>query len=191
MGNCSRNCDGTDAATRGAAPSPASILIIGYGNTLRRDDGVGVSVAERLATQPRSGVQIIACHQLTPELAEPISRAAAVVFVDAVADGPRHVRMRRIRARAVVPSLAHASSPALLLGLARAVFGRQPPAWLLTIPGEDFGLGEGFSTLAQAGVRTALERIEAWLRRQQLPCARAGKNGRGRTSPAGSLADQA
>jgi hydrogenase maturation protease len=173
MGNCFKNCGGNKAKLRDADLLAEPVLIIGYGNLLRRDDGVGVVVAERLAARPRRGVQIIACPQLTPELAEPISRAAAVVFVDAAASGPRQVRMRRVRPTAAIPFLAHGSSPALLLGLARALFGRQPPAWLLTIPGEDFGLGEGFSALAEAGVRTALEQLEAWLRRQQSTRPRA------------------
>lgn len=185
MENSSRNCDGTEATIRGADASPTPVLIIGYGNTLRRDDGVGVYVAEHLAARRRPGLRILACHQLTPDLAEPISRAAAVVFIDAAVGQPRQVRMRRIRPMAAAPFLAHASSPARLLGLARTLFGRYPSAWLLTIPAEDFGLGEGFSTRAQAGARTALVRLEAWLRRRLSPRApkRPGSNARRRPRP--------
>jgi hydrogenase maturation protease len=45
------------------------ILLIGYGNTLRNDDGVGVRIAEIIAEENRPHVQVIATHQLTPELA--------------------------------------------------------------------------------------------------------------------------
>jgi hydrogenase maturation protease len=59
-------------------------LVIGYGNTLRRDDGVGVRVAELLAVDPRmEGADILAVHQLTPELAIDVGEATLVVFVDA------------------------------------------------------------------------------------------------------------
>jgi hydrogenase maturation protease len=61
-----------------------STLVIGYGNPLRRDDGFGYQVARRLAELlPADRADVIACHQLTPELAEPISRSELVIFVDA------------------------------------------------------------------------------------------------------------
>ena len=61
----------------------ARALIIGYGNPLRGDDGLGWRAAEQLAEIiPQSEAEVIACHQLTPELAEPISRARLVIFID-------------------------------------------------------------------------------------------------------------
>src|SRR4051794_12612618 len=59
------------------------ILIIGYGNSFCGDDGVGPCAAELLAEHDIPHVQCIAIHQLTPELAAPISLADVVFFVDA------------------------------------------------------------------------------------------------------------
>src|SRR2546421_12899232 len=74
-----------------------SPLVIGYGNPLRTDDGVGWQVAQQLATDLADDVDVIGTHQLTPELAEPISRAGLVVFVDAGVGGePGHVGCRLI-----------------------------------------------------------------------------------------------
>ena len=61
-------------------------LVIGYGNTLRGDDGVGQKVAEVIASLGLSGIRALSCHQLTPELADPISEVRMVVFVDATVD---------------------------------------------------------------------------------------------------------
>ena len=59
-------------------------LIIGYGNPLRGDDGVGWEVASRLAaTIPEEAAHIMTVHQLTPELAESVSEAELVIFIDA------------------------------------------------------------------------------------------------------------
>lgn len=57
-------------------------LIIGWGNSLRGDDGIGLKVAELLE---RRLIQAdIRCSlQLLPEMCEEISRARQVVFVDA------------------------------------------------------------------------------------------------------------
>ncbi|MCL4804536.1 MAG: hydrogenase maturation protease, partial [Anaerolineae bacterium] len=59
-------------------------LVIGYGNPLRGDDGVGWRVVEALE-ESLSASSLIAVHQLTPELAGTISEVGQVVFVDATA----------------------------------------------------------------------------------------------------------
>jgi hydrogenase maturation protease len=139
----------------------AAILLLGYGNTLRGDDGVGPKLAEAVGGLNLAGVEARSCALLTPELAEPIARARRVVFVDAAMDGSPQVECRPLAAGKSSHVLAHAVEPATLLALARDVFGRAPQAWLVTIPIETVELGEALSPLAQAGLRTAL----AWVRR--------------------------
>ena len=142
--------------------SPASILVIGYGNTLRRDDGVGPSVAEAVAALALPGVRTLACPLLTPELAEPVSQARVVIFVDAAVDAPREVQLRTLAPADSSQIMAHAASPATLLALARDVFGHAPEAWLITVPVEDLGIGDEFSPLAQRGFETAVGHVRKW-----------------------------
>ena len=66
---------------------PADALVIGYGNTLRGDDGIGPAVAEAVAALGLPGVRVIVAHQLTPELAADLADAQLVVFVDAAVGG--------------------------------------------------------------------------------------------------------
>jgi hydrogenase maturation protease len=139
--------------------SPADILVIGYGNTLRRDDGVGPRVAEEVAAMALPGVRTLACPLLTPELAEAVSQARLVIFVDAAVDAPREVQLRKLAPADSSQIMAHAASPATMLALARDVFGHAPEAWWLTIPVEDLGIGEEFSPLAQRGFETAMQEI--------------------------------
>jgi len=62
------------------------ILIIGWGNPLRGDDGVGWRAAELLSgTLAGHDVAVRVSHQLMPELAEEISRSEFVVFIAASA----------------------------------------------------------------------------------------------------------
>jgi hydrogenase maturation protease len=142
--------------------SPAGILVIGYGNTLRRDDGVGPGVAEALAALGLPAVRTLACPLLTPELAEPVSRSRVVIFVDAAVDAPREVQLRTLAPADNSQVMAHAASPATVLALARDVFGHAPEAWLITIPIEDLGIGEEFSPLAQRGFETAVRHVRQW-----------------------------
>jgi hydrogenase maturation protease len=141
---------------------PTGILIIGYGNTLRRDDGVGPRVAEAVAALALPGVRALAFPLLTPELADPVSRAHVAILVDAAVDAPREVQLRKLAPADTSQIMAHAASPATVLALARDVFGHAPEAWLLTIPVEDLGIGEELSPLAQRGFETAVQEIRKW-----------------------------
>jgi hydrogenase maturation protease len=138
-----------------------ALLVIGYGNTLRSDDGVGPRVAQQIAAARLPGVQTLACALLTPELAEPVSRAGRVVFVDAAVDAPRQVQLRPLAPAVSSQVMAHAASPRTVLALARDVFGHAPPAWWLTIPAENLGIGEQLSPAAAAGLVAAVDRIRA------------------------------
>src|SRR5262245_29107852 len=75
-------------STRSKGINVRRVLIIGYGNPLRADDGVGWQAARHLAELLRDEpIEILALHQLTPELAEPISRADLIIFIDASNEG--------------------------------------------------------------------------------------------------------
>jgi hydrogenase maturation protease len=145
------------------------VLIIGYGSTLRGDDGVGPRVAELIERQAWRSVEALPCHQLTPELADPISRAQAVVFVDAsLEQGIEGVRMEVVEAAPAHQVMVHTASPATLLHLARSVFGHCPPAWLVSIPVSEMGIGEQLSPMAERGVTEAVAKIGELLRHTGL-----------------------
>jgi hydrogenase maturation protease len=139
---------------------PEGTLVIGYGNTLRRDDGVGPRVADAVAALALPGVRALACPLLTPELADPVSRAHVAIFVDAAVDAPREVQLRKLGPAGSSQVMAHTASPGTLLALARDVFGHAPEAWWLTIPVEDLGMGEELSPLAQRGFELAVQEVK-------------------------------
>ncbi len=136
------------------------ILIIGIGNTLRGDDGAGQHAAYLLAEAlVGEAVDVVACHQLTLELSEPLARAASAVFIDAEIGGDAG----EIRVRPLVPAGAelftHGLTPEILLSAALALYGRAPEAWLYTICGEDFGYKEQLSPAVDAAVKEVVQRL--------------------------------
>ena len=145
---------------KAAQTQSAVLLVIGYGNTLRSDDGVGAKVAAAIDELALPGVAALVRHQLTPELAEPISEARAVVFVDAATDASTEVQLRPLEPADGAQLMAHAADPRSLLAFARQLFGRCPPAWGLTIPVENLEFGEELSPLARRGFQTALEQVK-------------------------------
>jgi hydrogenase maturation protease len=134
------------------------ILLIAYGNSFRRDDGAGLVLAERLEQAWLAlgvAVERLAVHQLTPELALKIAaeRVTTVVFVDSRAvdayEPKPPLHFGPVKVNSLSASLGHYLEPATLLTYAHILFGKQPPAWIVTAPGVDFAHGEGLSDLAQ------------------------------------------
>jgi len=141
-----------------------NILIIGYGSPLRGDDAAGYLLASEWQDEPMNGITCIAAHQLTPDLAETISRASEVIFVDSFPadrdDEPlRYVTLSPSNEATDVEQTSrmasHASSPAALLDLAETLFHHRPPAMLLGIPAFDFSLGENISDSTRARLAEA------------------------------------
>jgi hydrogenase maturation protease len=142
--------------------SPASVcrlLVIGYGNTLRSDDGAGPRVAEALELMNLSGMRTLSCPLLSPELAEPVSQAERVVFVDAALE-TRELELRPLAPADSTQLMAHAAEPATVLALARDVFGHAPQAWLLTLPVENMEIGEKLSARTEQAVAMATQKVQ-------------------------------
>ena len=134
-------------------------LVVGFGHPLRRDDGVGLWVAQRLEGMP--GVEVVAAQALTPELIPKVATSDLVIFVDArVGSGPVH--WERIRP-GVRPALIHALSPQGLLAWAEYLFGGVPESWLVTLPARDLSFGEGLSRKTRLAAEGLLSRIRTYL----------------------------
>jgi hydrogenase maturation protease len=118
-------------------------LVIGIGNTLRRDDGLGPWLVEQIADWGLPSVTTRAVHQLTPELVIEIAKHDRVLFLDASesADGPRMVE---VEPSTGANRLGHALSPGDMLAYLLGV--HRPRAWIVAIPGSDFGFGDGLTT---------------------------------------------
>lgn len=146
------------------------ILVIGYGNVLRGDDGVGQQAALAVESWKLPNVQVRAVHQLLPELAEPLSHADLAIFVDAAqafADADRspgrmyEAALDPADARPPASGMAHTSSPESLLAMAEQLYGARPRAVMLSIPVERFEFGEALSPEALRGLAAVLRRIRA------------------------------
>ncbi|MDJ0557022.1 MAG: hydrogenase maturation protease [Microcoleaceae cyanobacterium MO_207.B10] len=142
------------------------ILIIGYGNTLRSDDGAGQRVAELVAEWNLPNVRSLPVHQLTPELAEPISQAELVIFVDAYpATSEQGLQVHQLcddipYSSPKSQSLAHAVDPRSLLSLSQILYNNVPPAWWILVPAVNFEFGESFSEKTTENIQYSLAQIK-------------------------------
>jgi hydrogenase maturation protease len=148
------------------------ILIVAYGNPLRRDDGIAWRAADALEGKFSSTeVEILRLHQLAPEIADTIRHRELVLFIDAVCIddienvSPGEIRVREVSAeenRERNPGqFSHVYSPAKVLDLARELYQAAPKAFVITVAGEDFGHGESLSPGAAAALPSLVAQIES------------------------------
>ena len=137
------------------------VLVVGYGNALRTDDGLGWHVAERLADDPRlAGATVLRRHQLTPELALDISEATLLVLVDASHGPPAGtISVERLEPRGDTASSgttwSHHLTPTTLVELARELYGRAPDVFVVGCGVASVEMGDELSK----EVREALPRV--------------------------------
>ena len=137
-------------------------LIIGYGNPLRSDDGAGWQAARLLEERIQNpDVTVLARHQLTPELADDLSRVDRVIFIDAsTAQTPGTFAWKEIHPAPAAPeAFSHDCDPPALLALARALFGVSPQAFMLEIGAGDFGYGGRLSPVVEARMEEVVELV--------------------------------
>ncbi len=140
-----------------SALSHPRVLVIGFGNPGRVDDGLGPALADRVADLDLPEVSTEAFYQLSVEDSLDVALADVVVFADATVDTSRSFDLVRLEADPSPSFTSHAVHPAGVLALAESVHGARPDAWLLTIRGYEFDrFEEALSVGAQADLEAAL-----------------------------------
>jgi hydrogenase maturation protease len=143
------------------------LLIYGYGNIGRKDDGLAHFFLERIKTllcfEGLCQIDLMENYQLNIEDAEIISNYHDVLFVDASLEVGEAYRLERIKADdSKIEFSMHAVSPSFVLDLCHKTFGHSPNAYLLHLRGFEWGFGEGLSAEAEQNLDTAI--MEIWPR---------------------------
>lgn len=150
--------------------------MIGYGNSLRSDDGVGQEVARQIAAWGLPNVEAIAVHQLTPELVESLAKADVAIFIDAyLATAEQSIQVRPLVLAKSGITTGHWCEPPILLAMTQALYGYRPQAWWVMVPGADFELGDSLSPITQKAIESALQHIEHLIQSARTePCTKLG-----------------
>jgi len=137
------------------------VLVLGYGNPGRQDDGLGPAFAERVYALALPNVTAEADYQLTVEDALTVTGHDVVLFADACLEGAAPFTLSRLEEQSGGSSLdSHRLSAGALLGLTRALFGRAPQAYLLALRGYAFdGFEEGLTPQARANLEAAVAAV--------------------------------
>ncbi|MCB1907584.1 MAG: homospermidine synthase [Rhodocyclaceae bacterium] len=129
---------------RAGCPPPAracDLVVLAAGNPARGDDALGPLLAERLAVLPLPGLRLISDFQFQLEHALELAGARRALFIDAHRSQRAPVCLGEIDADAGCGQASHVLTPAEVLAVADRIGQPRPPAWQLSLRGEDFGLG--------------------------------------------------
>jgi hydrogenase maturation protease len=152
--------DVAEGTNRGRMMKTKQVLVIGMGNPLRQDDGAGPQTIDRLRRLlPDAPVNFLTVHQLTPDLAQPVSGSDLTFFIDASAgDKAGRVQIRRIYpAEYAVLRSFHSLTPETLLSMAAILYNQRPKSFLCTVGGASFTAGHEMTTgIAQSTRRLAV-----------------------------------
>lgn len=148
-------------STLGEGGGHASVLVIGYGNPDRCDDGLGPALAARLAELNIPGVRVDTEFQLNPEAAATVAEHEVAIFIDACLCAPPPFFLRKLEPRAnTVEFTTHALAPEGVLGIAHDVYGAPTRGYALAVRGYHFDdFGEELTKEAGANLEAAV----AWL----------------------------
>ena len=134
-------------------------LVIGIGNCLRGDDGVGVLLAKQAGGR--------SVQQLTPELAAELAQLDAVLFIDAwpaaAASTPQLIPVNPAASAAGSRPDSHRLEPAALLAVSQALYGRAPRGQLLLVPAYAFAHGTALSAALRSALPQARALLQQWL----------------------------
>lgn len=140
------------------------VLLIGYGNPGRADDGLGPALAVGLEALRIPGLTVESDYQLSIEHAAMAAEHDIVVFADAdpLADGPFYLRQ-------VEPAVggrftSHSVAPGEVLHLARSCFNASPEGYLLGMRAAVLDrFGEELSGTARKGLDAALRYLPRFI----------------------------
>ena len=136
-----------------------NILIYGYGNPGREDDGLGpalIDLAEKWIIQGRNrNIHIDSNYQLNIEDAFNIRGYDVVIFADASIRDIEDFKITRVEPSEKIHYSMHSVSPSFIVHLCKKMYGHTPDTYLLHIKGYTFNLGEGISSKASKNLHLA------------------------------------
>lgn len=149
------------------------ILLYGYGNPGRQDDGLGNEFINRMEefvhqADLKHEFSFDSNYQLNIEDAEEISGNDLVLFIDASEEEIDDFCFSKVDKSTAVSFTTHAASPGYVVSLCRDLFGKAPPAWLLHIKGYQWEFKEGLSEQAKKNLDTAVKECRELLKNPEL-----------------------
>jgi hydrogenase maturation protease len=159
------------------------LLLLGYGNPDREDDGVAWHILRALTTRlglsapdsyedefpEHAEIEFAFYLQLTPEMAEDVSAYDQVCFVDAhTGNIPEPVRLIDVQSEFQASPFTHHLTAQSLVSMCETIYGKKPDAALLSVLGHRFLFSRQLSEETARLVPEAVELIWDWMKDRKI-----------------------
>ena len=125
------------------------VVVLGWGNITRSDDGLGPLLLERVRSAQLRHVTVVEDFQLQIEHALDLQGHGLALFADAAIGSPAPFNFMQTAPLAGVTISSHSLAPEAVLDIYQRVIGETPPpAFVLSVAGEDFSVGDCLSPAA-------------------------------------------
>jgi hydrogenase maturation protease len=151
--------------------TPARVLVLGYGNPGRQDDGLGPALAAGIDCLGWPNLTAFDNYQLNIEDAIDVAAHDFVWFVDAAKAGPSPYAVRELSPASSIEFTSHLVRPEAVLAIANQLYGRLPRAFMLAIRGYEFAFTETLTPGATDNLREALAMLTERIRSLQTPAS--------------------
>ena len=122
------------------------ILLIGYGNPTRMDDGVGWYIADKIQNRFMDEIEVWQADQLSIEMIDDIKDREVLILVDDhISDKDDYIRSCEIEPDASPGMISHIIKPSNLLAFCESIYHKHPKTYLYSIKGIAFDFGEELS----------------------------------------------
>jgi hydrogenase maturation protease len=152
-----------------SAPREPRILVLGYGNPGRQDDGLGPAIAAGIGRLGWPNLSAFDNYQLNIEDAMDVAEYDVVWFVDAARSGPSPYAVRELKPTSTIEFTTHIVRPEAILAIARQLYGGSPRAFLLAVRGYEFEFIEALTPAATDNLSAALAMLTDRIRALQRP----------------------
>lgn len=148
------------------------ILLYGYGNPGRQDDGLGIKLINALEQWAKenkmTNIDTDSNYQLNIEDADNISGYDMVIFADAtVEDNVEDFLLSKVEPSADVTFTMHSVSPAFVLDLCKKLYQKTPETYLVHLKGYEWEMTEVLTPQAQTNLNKALQFMKQQLKHPQ------------------------
>jgi hydrogenase maturation protease len=147
------------------------VLVYGYGNPGRQDDGLGIALVEKLeewAIQQRlDQIEFENNYQLNIEDAEAISGKDLVIFADASEEEIDDFCLSEVDGKGKLAFTTHSASPGYILKLCEELFQRTPRVLLIHIKGYEWDFKEGISVRGMENLERAFWALQGFLKQPE------------------------
>lgn len=137
--------------------------IVGIGNSIRSDDGVGAYVCQLMEEKNLPGVTLITTQQLDIGMTEDFTKFDRVIFVDASLKDETISLQPLSLDNGQSQSFSHYINAAMLVSLAQQLYSTNTRFYVCAIGANNFEMGNGLSSTTMSNANEAVSLLTEWI----------------------------